>query len=61
MKTLKEDFWSPLTEVERAWIRKPFTIIISFIAALCFAIVGMIEGIQWYYYNCLIEWWKGIK
>lgn len=45
MNTLKEDLKAPLDKVQRAWIRKPTTLILTPALFICaFFIIGIHQG-----------------
>ena len=52
MKTFKEDWNSPLNEVERAWIRRPVVLIFTPFIIIAGAISGIIELCGKIYEDC---------
>lgn len=54
MKTLTEDLFSPLNEVERKWIRKPFTILLTPVVFIVVTIVIVFTDFP----PRFIHWWK---
>jgi len=63
MNTLKNDLRLPLDEVERAWIRKPATIIIYppfiIISIIIGAICGIIDAVKLTWNDFAVKCWIG--
>ncbi len=45
MNTLLEDFHSPLSQVDRAWMRRPILFLLFIVLATPSAFIGLINGI----------------
>ena len=69
MKTLFEDFMSPLNEVERAWLRKSNTILLTPFVFIVVIIVVIFTAfptrywhfLKWTWFNFTVKCWNGEK
>lgn len=59
MKTLKEDFFSPLDKVERNWLRKSATILVGAIALIAIIPAGIFEAIKFWWDDFIVDCWRG--
>jgi hypothetical protein len=58
--TLKEDLGQPLlNEVERGWIRKPVTIILTIMFIIPYMTITAMLGMQEFFVEFTIDCWKG--
>lgn len=66
MKTFLEDIESPLSMVERDWIRLPITLLLFIVIVLPICIIlgaisGIWESLVMGYNDFLVDCWKGPK
>lgn len=57
MKTFEDDLKSPVDEIERVWLRRGIVVILTPLAMLVGAFVGIVEGCAGWYDDC----WQSIN
>ena len=58
---LESDLRSSLDEVERGYIRKPVTVLITLIAIIPYVVIAIIINVKEFYTGFIIPCWKGPK
>ncbi len=57
--TLRRDMQVPLDQIQRGWIRKSLTILLTVIFIWVGIVFGAVEGVAYFWREFTVKCWKG--